>query len=213
MGGSLSPEPHPECFSPFGIQTHYKKFWIANCILECNWLFNRELQTANCILKTNCPPSDSQYVCSIWTSRISRTKLRSKPNTMKPPILRNETVLSLQLYGLSGLFLLPHQKKVYRQRTQFCIKATELHNNIIRPSKWRPLSMFQIKSTYCYSNFARSSDFFIKYLSRTNILENCQFHPFFLHVNINGERSFSNIDCTTAKKAVDRLIKTPTPYI
>lgn len=158
-------------------------------------------------------PSDSQYVCSIWTSRISRTKLPSKPNTMKPPILRNETVLSPQLYGLSGLFLLPHQKKVYRQRTQFCIKATELHNNIIRPSKWRPLSMFQIKSTYCYSNFTRSSDFFIKYLSRTNILENCQFHPFFLHVNINGERSFSNIDCTTAKKAVDRLIKTPTPYI
>ena len=54
MGGSLSPEPHPECFSPFGIQTHWKIFWIANCILECSWLFNRELQTANCILKTNC---------------------------------------------------------------------------------------------------------------------------------------------------------------
>ena len=54
MGGSLSPKPHPDCFSPFGIQTHCKIFWIANCILECNWLFIRELQTANCILKTNC---------------------------------------------------------------------------------------------------------------------------------------------------------------
>ena len=51
MGGSLPPELHPECFSPFGIHTHGKIFWIANCILECNWLLNRELQTANCILE------------------------------------------------------------------------------------------------------------------------------------------------------------------
>lgn len=137
---------------------------------------------------------------------VNRTRWSHPFYGMKQSYLFN--YMDCQVYFYSRI-----RKKVYRQRTQFCIKATELHNNIIRPSKWRPLSMFQIKSTYCYSNFTRSSDFFIKYLSRTNILENCQFHPFFLHVNINGERSFSNIDCTTAKKAVDRLIKTPTPYI
>lgn len=131
---------------------------------------------------------------SIWYIRASSTsRAKNCNNSNAMNVLWRMKYSYLFNYGLSSLFLPRIWSRVHRQGMQFYIKAFGLHNDI-KQAKINDVHCRYSKSTYGNSYFTRSSDFFIKYLSRTNILENCQFLSLFLHVNITGERSFRNID-------------------